>query len=375
MLNQILLIHLYRPFLRYTKGTTPLPSHVSPRKICTQAASSISKLMRMYKRTYGLKQICNIVVYIAHTACTIHLLNLPGRNPERDVVHGLRNIEEMADGWLAARRTLRILDISANKWQVPLPAEATAIFERALAKWGSWGSWDQATSPSSSEEYPSPTANIANVTNPGTSPMPFSSFRPIPVAQPVTTVPLAPSQWSKPTGPELAHHDPTIGQPSQVPNYRVPDTSYLSSIPQVRARYENTLTGASGPPSSTQPTWFQTTAPQVQPQTAMSPTSIDSPASGLDGTENYVEESQDWWNQNAAAGLDMGMNSWGAVWPMAGMPTQPSSVPFTNTPNPLMSMSPQPGVSVPRHPQGTMGAPNMASTTQGGTPEYDNRWQ
>src|ERR1700745_775634 len=102
MFNQLLLIHLYRPFLKYTKTHPPLPSHVSPRKICIQAASAISKLMRMYKRTYGLKQICNIVVYIAHTACTIHLLNLPEKNAQRDVIHGLRNLEEMAECWLCA---------------------------------------------------------------------------------------------------------------------------------------------------------------------------------------------------------------------------------------------------------------------------------
>ena len=93
--------------------------------------------MRIYKSTYGLKQICNIVVYIDQTACTIHLLNLPEKNAQRDIIHGLKNLEEMAEGWLCARRTLRILDISATKWQVELSFEASALFERTHAKWGS----------------------------------------------------------------------------------------------------------------------------------------------------------------------------------------------------------------------------------------------
>lgn len=76
MFFQLLFIHLFRPFLKYTQETSPLPQTVSPRKLCSQAAQSISKLARLYKRSYGLRQICNIAVYILHAACTIHLLNL-----------------------------------------------------------------------------------------------------------------------------------------------------------------------------------------------------------------------------------------------------------------------------------------------------------
>ena len=76
MFFQLLFIHLFRPFLKYTQETSPLPHTVSPRKLCSQAAQSISKLARLYKRSYGLRQICNIAVYILHAACTIHLLNL-----------------------------------------------------------------------------------------------------------------------------------------------------------------------------------------------------------------------------------------------------------------------------------------------------------
>jgi hypothetical protein len=43
MFFQLLYIHLFRPFLKYNQATSPLPAHVSPRKLCTQAAAMISK--------------------------------------------------------------------------------------------------------------------------------------------------------------------------------------------------------------------------------------------------------------------------------------------------------------------------------------------
>ncbi|KAI9883388.1 MAG: hypothetical protein M1823_004856 [Watsoniomyces obsoletus] len=131
MMYHLLFIHLFRPFLKYNQTTTPLPAHVSPRRQCTQAATSISKLLRLYKRSFGLRySIVNLAVYIAHSACTIHLLNIPDPIAKRDIVYGVRHLEEMADGWPAANRTLRILNILAHRWQITLPDEAAAVLER-----------------------------------------------------------------------------------------------------------------------------------------------------------------------------------------------------------------------------------------------------
>ena len=150
MFYQLLYIHLYRPFLRYTKQTSPLPTHVSPRKFCTQAAGAISKLFRLYKRTHGLRQICNIAIYILHTACTIHILNLPDKTARRDIAHGAKHLEEMGECWTAARRTLQILRICAEKWKVDIPEDADAAFARAKMKWGSGVS---ASSPSGTGNF------------------------------------------------------------------------------------------------------------------------------------------------------------------------------------------------------------------------------
>ena len=143
MFHQLLFIHLFRPFLKYKQTASPLPAHVSPRKFCTHAATTISKLLRIYKRTYGLRQIVNLAVYIAHTACTIHLLNLPEKNAGRDLIHGLKHLEEIAEGWPCARKTLRILSIVAQKWRIELPEEAGKLLERTDVKFAAFSPVDQ----------------------------------------------------------------------------------------------------------------------------------------------------------------------------------------------------------------------------------------
>ncbi|KAK7883585.1 hypothetical protein LTR67_011083 [Exophiala xenobiotica] len=136
MFYQLLYIHLYRPFLKYTRATSPLPTHVSPRRFCTQGAAAVSKLLRLYKRTHGLRQICNIATYIAHSACTIHLLSLPDKNARRDIRHGVRHLEEMGECWTAARRTLQVLRQCADRWKIEMPEEAEMVFTRVGNKWG-----------------------------------------------------------------------------------------------------------------------------------------------------------------------------------------------------------------------------------------------
>ena len=147
MFFQLLYIHLFRPFLKYTQATSPLPSHVSPRKLCTQAAGMISKLMRLYKRSHGLRQIVNFAIYVVHSACTIHLLNLPDKSARRDIIHGVKHLEEMAEGWLVARRTLNVMSMQARKWRIDLPEEAAAVLCRTDAKFGLAASPFASTSP------------------------------------------------------------------------------------------------------------------------------------------------------------------------------------------------------------------------------------
>lgn len=138
-------IHLFRPVLKYAPHKSPLPAHVSPRRICTANAGAISKLMRLYKKSWDLRQICNIAVYMTHSACTIHMLNLPEKTAKRDITHGVKHLEEMAEYWPSSRRTLSIISVLARKWNVELPDEAAATLQRTDEKYGSFNTADVQT--------------------------------------------------------------------------------------------------------------------------------------------------------------------------------------------------------------------------------------
>lgn len=154
-------IHLFRPFLKYNPSASPLPPHVSPRRICTANAGAISKLTRLYKKTWNLRQICNIAVYMIHSACTIHMLNLPEKTAKRDITHGIKHLEEIAEDWLCARRTMSILSVLARKWNVELPEEASGILQRTDEKWGGFNTADVPSPKSHIGPSPTSTADLA----------------------------------------------------------------------------------------------------------------------------------------------------------------------------------------------------------------------
>ncbi|KAK3369129.1 fungal-specific transcription factor domain-containing protein [Lasiosphaeria ovina] len=172
-------IHLFRPFLKYTPAASPLPAHVSPRRICTANAGAISKLMRLYKKMYNLRQICNIAVYMVHSACTIHMLNLPEKAAKRDIIHGVKHLEEIAEDWLCARRTLSILSVLARKWNVHMPEEAAVILQRADEEFGTV----------STSDVPSPNRSAPTIS-------------PSPIAKQEHHSP--PNPFSQPTPPQIS---------------------------------------------------------------------------------------------------------------------------------------------------------------------------
>jgi len=184
-------IHLFRPFLKYTPASSPLPSHVSPRRICTANAGAISKLMRLYKKTYNLRQICNIAVYMVHSACTIHMLNLPEKTAKRDIIHGVRHLEEIAEDWPCARRTLCIISVLARKWGVELPEDAATVLQRTDEKYGSFNTSDV---PSPNRSAASMIATPSPPSYPGSPPLP-------PQQKQEQFSPLG--QYSQPTPPQM----------------------------------------------------------------------------------------------------------------------------------------------------------------------------
>ncbi|KAI9370599.1 fungal-specific transcription factor domain-containing protein [Aspergillus egyptiacus] len=377
MFYQLLLIHLYRPFLKYTRSNTPLPQHVSPRKVCTHAAAVISKLLRIYKRTYGFKQICNIAVYMAHTALTIHLLNLPERNAQRDVIHGLRHLEEMGEFWLCARRTLRILDISASKWQVELPKEALNVFEQTHARWGSWGPWDQAASPSTSADSPSnvsaqhpPTAAI----NPPPPPTygSGSQLASAPVHSPPTLVNAAGPQYSTPSQVPLSIAAMRSAQPSfnshLVQNEkRQPEPTYLRPA----------STSYAPPPPGQLPSqdWYNPNEAQMRAFSAshnVSTTTASSPMTVFDASENLVEESQDWWSRHVNS-LHLGIDNWPQNWNNNLATTSPDWRFNDNLTNIPSTSGPDTNFKPPQSVRAVGGVPsNMMGPNQGQTAPGDS---
>ena len=276
MFFHLLFIHLFRPFLKYNQATSPLPTHVSPRKICTHAATTISKILRLYKRNYGLRQICNIAVYIAHSACTIHLLNLPDKNARRDIIHGVKHLEEIADSWLCARRTLNILGVLVRKWKIQLPEEATVILSRTEAKFGSIGVYD-AQSPRSDTTSPrtiqQPTP--MNGVNSGST---FQSNQNRFAGESVSPNSTGGSQMNDPRYSMKARQAAAPNQSS--PQQRFP-------IPSEQVELWNQDRASRGVPR--------------QPQT--------SPSVLFGGVDSLMEESQDWWLKDQSA-LAIGFDNW-----------------------------------------------------------------
>jgi len=309
MFFHLLYIHLFRPFLKYNPSTSPLPSHVSPRKLCTQAAASVSKLMRLYKRTYGLRQICNIAVYIVHSACTIHLLNLPEKTAKRDIIHGVKHLEEIAEDWLCARRTLSILSVLARKWKIDLPEEAAQVFTRTDSKFGFF----------STADVPSPKQELVVATPPSAAASPPrvpqpQLVNPPKVARSQTQLQQSlysylPDTQSMPMNgvqiPRSNVQNPISNQAPKLSNgagsMTMPNESVVSSIPYTRNVYsaQSTSTSRSGvsdlPRTSSTESSGQMTR-QVSPNT-------------LFGGVDALVESQDWWLRDQAS-LAVGFDNW-----------------------------------------------------------------
>ncbi|KAF2473962.1 pathway-specific nitrogen regulator [Lindgomyces ingoldianus] len=287
MFFQILYIHLFRPFLKYNQSTSPLPAHVSPRKLCTQAAQMISKLLRLYKRSHGLRQICNIAVYIAHSACTIHLLNLPEKNARRDIIHGVKHLEEIAEGWLCARRTLGILSILAKNWNVELPEEAVTVLARTDAKFGPYG------------EANTPKAMVREPKKYEENPTSGSPLLPA-YSMPMSTAATSTTTFFDKHGlPISALTSEALRRGSENRSLPPNDASSMA-YPRV-VRHPSDNINASTPTS--------TAGNNRQSLDSTTNSSGNSPSQLFGGVDALIRESQDWWLRDQSQ-LAVGFENW-----------------------------------------------------------------
>lgn len=335
MFFQLLFIHLYRPFLKYTRATSPLPAHVSPRKLCTAAATSISKLLRLYKRTHGLHQICNIAVYITHSACTIHLLNLPDKNAKRDIIHGVKHLEEIGECWTCARRTLHILNTSAERWKIELPEDVIVTFKRAEEKFGIWGSKEQADSPQTQGSDIAPMAPAPHMPAQMMVPLSNSSSTSKPHQQlqqqqiSLQQIPVSASASMNPLQ-SSGHFPATTAGESPLPS--TPDSRRtsggLSLPPQSAADFTRLKSRNSASVYLTreqQEAWNRHQANRNVSTSGNQPGDRSNNAAVLfGGVESLVEESQDWWLRDQSA-LALGFDNWGDGWNGLDLPDIPDS--------------------------------------------------
>lgn len=70
-------------------------------------------------------------------------------------------MEEIAESWLCARRTLSMLNAFSRKENVALPEEAAAILSRAEARFGPWAGEAQLRTPSQKSDSASPLPHLA----------------------------------------------------------------------------------------------------------------------------------------------------------------------------------------------------------------------
>ncbi|KAI1335582.1 fungal-specific transcription factor domain-containing protein [Xylariaceae sp. FL0016] len=285
-------IHLFRPFLKYAPNSSPLPAHVSPRRICTANAGAISKLMRLYKRLYNLRQICNIAVYMLHSACTIHILNLPEKTAKRDIIHGVKALEEIAEDWICGRRTLSIISVLARKWNVELPEEASQVLHRTDVRWGTFHTSEVPTPRSHFHTSPSPPTV-------GTSPPPAhnesgkiskSNIASVPASSPTSTA-IIPSADAVPNTINNLAASPTNFQfnahlPEPMTNSNIAgnyanwqQSSVTEAIPNLAPPYPSLRT-SNGQSSQVS----QNTTRNVTPSSTY----------GIDGQDWYIRDGVNW---------------------------------------------------------------------------------
>jgi hypothetical protein len=120
-----LMILVNRPFFAASTATMPEVAFSDPmvgRLACTDSALSISKLLQIYRRLYGLRRINIQAVHLIFTASLIHVLNAceaaePSlRNSAwRDLEVCLQALSELGKGFQSATRALDVVNGIKNE--------------------------------------------------------------------------------------------------------------------------------------------------------------------------------------------------------------------------------------------------------------------
>jgi hypothetical protein len=227
------------------------------------------------------------------------MLNLPEKTAKRDIIHGVKHLEEIAEDWLCARRTLCILSVLTRKWNVDLPEEAAVVLQRADEKWGTV----------STSDVPSPNRSSINIATPSPKPFPPSP------SEPNHYSPAG--HFSQPTPPQLPQDMATSAMSPDlldamvgIPSLSTPPTmqSQVSkpmthAMPTASMAMNDGLLGVNSwamPVSQTMPAAFTAFTPIQNsigsPRTSQSGTRRVSPNSlyAVDGQEFFLKDGVNW---------------------------------------------------------------------------------
>jgi hypothetical protein len=120
MLYHTIIVHLFRPMLKVDL----VHSDIHPRDICTEAANTVSAIVRTYRRFYDFRVAHLAIPHILLSVCIVHLLySKDNRTAYQNLVEGLHGLEDLHECHYFGARSFRIIHTLAKTWQLPWPQE------------------------------------------------------------------------------------------------------------------------------------------------------------------------------------------------------------------------------------------------------------
>ncbi|KAF2809283.1 uncharacterized protein BDZ99DRAFT_443474 [Mytilinidion resinicola] len=113
------IVHLFRPLMK----VDILHSDIRPREVCIDSANTVSDIMRLYRRHYSLRSCNLLLTHILLSITTVHLINSSNPVSRRNLIDGLRAMEDMSTCHYFTARTFKIIYNLCQKWNLPFPDE------------------------------------------------------------------------------------------------------------------------------------------------------------------------------------------------------------------------------------------------------------
>jgi hypothetical protein len=200
------------------------------------------------------------------------MLNLPEKTAKRDIIHGVKHLEEIAEDWLCARRTLSILSVLARKWNVTLPEEASIVLQKTDEKYGTF----------STSDVPSP-----SVTTPSNISSPPPSF-----SRPTSTKQeqLSPLNQQTPPPPAPPRVTPEVPVTTISPDLTTMSTDMLNNL-AMQITPAN-LQAMSQPAAMSIPDSISATNPWTMPTTTQQVPNYTQAFSPVQNSMSHLQTSQ-----------------------------------------------------------------------------------